>query len=306
MSRRPLLRLTFVVVALLVSACGEATDQGPPSTSTTTAPSTTTTPTTVTTTSVAEPDPDPVEVESLARLPDEDSLQDGDWAAIVFHQALDCVSETADLVSDLPRPCETPVLFSDDGSGTITGVYVPVWLIRWPVLAHAVADGSTTIEELRTLPTLQETTSDVYVESGEGTVEISGRLPGGGSYTVEVAGATSFEILADTAGEPLTLSELTGRWTSDAYLLEIDEGGSYELFESGAGESVAETGVFGFVAVQDGLFVFVTSTEPGPCPGASGVYYGEMTGPTMNLHPVDETCLFRERAFHSSWSPSSQ
>jgi hypothetical protein len=224
----------------------------------------------------------------------------------VFHQALDCVPETADLVTDLPRPCETPVLFSDDGSATIMGVDVPVWLIRWPVLAHAVADGSTTIEELRTLPTLQETTADVYVESGDGTVEIGGRLPGGGSYAVEVADATSFEILADTAGEPLTLPELTGRWASDGHLLEIDEGGSYELFESGAGGSVTETGVFGFVAVQDGLFVFVTSTDPGPCPGDSGVYYGEMTGPTMNLHPVDETCVFRESVFDSSWSPSSK
>lgn len=273
-----------------------------PSTSTTSPPSTTTTSTAITTTSVTEPEPDPAAVGSLARLPDEESLQDGEWAAIVFHQALDCVSETADLVTDVPGPCDTPVLFSDDGSETITGVDVPVWLIRWPVLAYAIADGSVTIEELRSLPTLRETNADVYVARGDGALEVTGRLPGGGEYLVGVGEATTIEVPPDMTGEPVALSELTGTWESETHQLQVDEGGSYELFELGPDGSTSGTDLFGFIALQDGLLIFPSGASPGPCAGETGVYFGETRDAELHLAAVDEPCALRQEAFEAPWS----
>ena len=63
--------------------------------------------------------------------------------------------------------------------------------------------------------------------------------------------------------------------------------------------------MFGYFALQDGLLVVVTSAEPGPCSGDTGVYLAEKTGPGLHLAAVDEPCGFRAEAFDGVWSLSS-
>jgi len=285
-----------VVVAALIPACGEAgpAETMPPATPTTSVVSTTT-----------QPQREPVEVDMIARLPDETSLQDDSWAAIVFRQDVDCVAEDADLAIAPPADCETPVLFVGDESDEVVGEKVPVWLVRRPVLAYALVNGPATIEALRRLPTLVETTSETYVESGDGSLEIEGRLPGGGSYLIEVSEITSFDLPAEMGGEPVALSDLTGNWESEGGALRIDDGGGYELTETGPDGTPTEPGVFGFVAVQDGLLVFPAAADPGPCSGETGVFFGELGEETLHLLAVDDPCTFRAETLEAAWSLSS-
>ena len=101
------------------------------------------------------------------------------------------------------------------------------------------------------------------------------------------------------------LSDLVGRWESDANSLVFDEGGSYELFERDAGGTDTATGVIGFVALQDGRLIFATSANPNPCPGETGVYDGELVGEALHLSVVDEPCDFRDEAFAFPFTRSS-
>jgi hypothetical protein len=241
----------------------------------------------------------------IARLPDEASLRDDSWAAIVFQQDLDCVAEDADLAISPPADCETPVLFIGDQPGEVVGENVPVWLVRWPVLAYALANGPAAIEALRRLPTLVETTSETYFERGDGSLEIEGRLPGGGRYLIEVSGITSFDLPAEMGGEPVALSDLTGSWESEDGALRIDDGGGYELTEIGPDGTPTEPGVFGFVAVQDGLLVFPAAADPGTCSGETGVFFGELGEETLDLVAVDDPCNFRAETLEGTWSLSS-
>ena len=96
---------------------------------------------------------------------------------------------------------------------------------------------------------------------------------------------------------PVALSDLTGTWESESYALRFDEGGSYELLELDADGAATETGVFGFVALQEGQLIFATSANPNPCPGETGVYVGELRGDALQLSVVDEPCAFRAEAF---------
>jgi hypothetical protein len=295
--------VTGVGIVLLVAACGEAAEPTT-STTTTTILITTTTATTTTTTTTTTMPPTPAEVGSVALLPDEAALQDGTWAAIVFRQAVECIPADADLVVGEPVACGTPVLFEDETSGALVGTEVPVWLLRWPVVSYAVGNGLTALDQIRKLPTLIETTTETYIEE-DGGISLSGSLPDLGSYEVEMAdGETRFDIPFEP-GHEVALSELTGAWESGGHLLRVDEGGSYELFETPEGGGEEETGVFGFIALQDGLLVFVTSAEPGPCSGETGVYFAERIGRGLRLGAVDEPCEFRSEAFGSRWSLSS-
>lgn len=281
---------------MLIAACGEepTADTLPSSATTTTSPMTTT----------SAPVGLPAEVTTIARLPEGESLQDGSWAAIVFHQPLACIPPEADL-GDAPAECETPVVFTTDGS-EVFGREVPVWLVRRPVLDRALADGPSTMERLRSLPTLVETVSESYTERPGGRLEIRGELPDGGEYAIEVGPtATAIEIPPEMGGEAVVLSDLTGRWESETHVLQVDEGSSYELFELEGDGSTVETGVFGFIALQEGLLIFATSANPGHCSGETGVYFGEIWEEELHLAAVDEPCAFREGAFGSPWSLSS-
>jgi hypothetical protein len=223
----------------------------------------------------------------------------------VFRQDLDCVALDADLAIAPPVDCETPVLFIGDEPDEVVGEKVPVWLVRWPVLAYALANGPATIEALRRLPTLVETTSETYLESQDGSLEIEGRLPGGGRYLVEVSEITRFDLPAEMGGEPLALSDLTGSWESDNGALRIDDGGGYELTGIGPDGTPNEPGVFGFVAVQDGLLVFPAAADPGLCSGETGVFFGELGEETLDLFVVDDPCTFRAETLEAAWSLSS-
>jgi hypothetical protein len=287
---------------LLVAACGQAAEPTATSTSSTVTTTTSTTVTTIGTTTTTTPTA--AEVDAVALFPDEATLQDGTWAAIVFRQALECIPEETDLLAGEPVPCETPVLFEGESPGALSGTEVPVWLIRWPVISYAESNGLTALGQIRQLPTLIETSAETYIEE-DGAITMSGSISDMGAYEIETAdGETGFTIPFE-AGPEVPLAELIGTWETGGHLLRVDEGGSYELFETAVGGGEEATGVFGFVALQDGLLVFVTSAEPGPCSGDTGVYFAERIGAGLRVAPVDEPCGFRAEAFGGKWSLSS-
>jgi hypothetical protein len=280
-----------------MSACGQ--DPAVETSSTTTPQSTTTT---VVTTTTMVPEREPAQVDALAWLPNEAILQDGVWAVVVFYQSLECIPASADLATETPEDCDQPVIFTVDGSDELIGENVPVWLMRWPVLAYAMADGPLTRESLSSLPGLLETTSDSYREGGDGTLEVTGRLPDGGEYVVEVGEATTIDLPPDSTGEPVALSELTGTWESETHVLQVDDGGSYELLKLSPDGSTSGTDLFGFIAVQDELLIFPAGASPGPCSGETGVYFGEVREGELYLAAVDEPCPLRREAFEAAWS----
>ncbi len=133
----------------------------------------------------------------------------------------------------------------------------------------------------------------IVVSCGETTVE---------ETTTSSKSVTTVATIAPTTTEPpvarpVVLSDLVGRWESEANSLVFDEGGSYELFEIDADGTETPTGVIGFVALQDGNLIFATSANPNPCPGETGVYEGVLVGEELHLSVVDEPCNYREAAF---------
>ena len=253
-----------------------------------------------TTTTVLEREPAPIDV--VAWLPDEATLQDGVWAAVVFRQALECVPAAADLATETPADCDQPVIFTVDGSDELIGENVPVWLVRWPVLAYAMGNGSVTRERLGSLPSLLETTSGSYSEGVDGTLEVTGRLPDGDEYLIEVGATTTIDMPPEMTGLPVALSDLTGVWESDTHVLQVDDGGTYELLELTPNGSTSSTDLFGFIALQDGLLIFPAGASPGPCSGETGVYFGEVRDEELHLAAVDEPCALRQEAFEADWS----
>jgi len=298
-TRRPILGLGVAIVVLMV-ACGEAE---PATTTTSTVPTTTSTTvttigTTTTTTLTA------AQVDSVALFPDEAMLQDGTWAAIVFRQALECIPEDTDLLAGEPVRCETPVLFDGESPGALTGTEVPVWLIRWPVISYAEGNGLTALGQIRELPTLIETSAVTFIED-DGAISLSGPIPDLGEYAIETTDGETRFFVPFEAGPEVPLAEMIGSWETGGHLIRVDEGGSYELFETPDGGEEETTGVFGFVALQDGLLIFVTSAEPGPCSGDTGVYFAERIGSGLRVAAVDEPCGFRAEAIGGDWSLSS-
>ena len=123
--------------------------------------------------------------------------------------------------------------------------------------------------------------------------------------TVTTVDTTIPSTTAPPAEQPVALSDLVGRWESEANSIVFDEGGSYELFELDADATEAPTGVIGFVALQDGQLIFATSANPNPCPGETGVYDGALVGEILHLSVVEDPCAFREEAFAAPFSPDS-
>lgn len=290
-----------VLIGLVITGIACGVDQGETSTTTATSTSATTGPTTTSTTTTTTIPATPAEIEEVALLPDEGSLHDGVWAAILFRQPLGCLPDDIDLVTAEPVECETPVLFEGETPDELIGEDVPVWLIRWPVMSYALGNGITTLDETRGLPTVIETVSEDYHET-ETEIRVTGTISGMGGYEIEVVGKEPRLQTPFSVGEEISLSGLTGDWETGRHLLRVEEGGSYELFEVIDAESVEETGVFGFIALQDGLLIFTTSANPGPCPGETGVYYGEWVGTGIRSKAVDEPCQLRSEALEGRWS----
>jgi hypothetical protein len=117
--------------------------------------------------------------------------------------------------------------------------------------------------------------------------------------------STTTTTTTEHPGRPVALADLVGRWGSETNVIQFDEGGSYELFALDPEGTETSTGVFGFVALQDGQLIFATSANPNPCPGETGVYVGELRGETLHLSVVDEPCAFREDGFAAPFTPSS-
>jgi hypothetical protein len=133
----------------------------------------------------------------------------------------------------------------------------------------------------------------IVVSCGETTVDETTTS----STSVTTVATTAPTTTEPPVARPVALSDLVGRWESEANTLVFDEGGSYELFGVDAGGIETPTGVIGFVALQDGQLIFATSANPNPCPGETGVYEGELVGEELHLSVVDEPCNFREEAF---------
>lgn len=293
------LHTVLISVAVVISACAEEQAE-PPSTTSTSTTSTSTTTSTTTTTTVPET---PADIESVALLPDETTLQDGVWAAILFRQPLECIPGETDLTAAGPAECEASVLFEGERPGELIGDEVPVWLVRWPVISYALNNGITMLEEIRRLPTVIETVSEDYNET-EGEIRVRGPIPDMGDYRIDVVGEETMLRTPFSVGEEISLSTLTGDWDTGGHLLRVDEGGSYELFEIVDADSVEETGLFGFVALQDGLLILPSAAGP-PCSGETGVYYAEGGGTGLRVKAVDEPCEFRSEALEGSWSLTS-
>lgn len=139
-------------------------------------------------------------------------------------------------------------------------------------------------------------------------VQACGEAPAAESTTssssVTTVATTTTTTTTQAPPRPVVLSDLVGRWGSEAHVIQFDEGGSYELFGLEPDGTEAITGVIGFVALQEGQLIFATSANPNPCPGETGVYVGEMRGETLHLSVVDEPCAFRGDAFASPFTPA--
>lgn len=139
-----------------------------------------------------------------------------------------------------------------------------------------------------------------------------GETPAGETTTSSSAVTTATTVdttipstTAPPAEQPVALSDLVGRWESEANSIVFDEGGSYELFELDADATESPTGVIGFVALQDGQLIFATSANSNPCPGETGVYDGALVGEILHLSVVEDPCAFREEALAVPFSPDS-
>jgi len=141
-------------------------------------------------------------------------IQDGTWAAIPFYRLPECVPRDFNLLSffDIPRAFSCPLTvrgFEIWKNGLppvdfapiqteLRGVgAVPIWFVRWSELQGAIADGTLTVTELWTLPSLRIGTASFFQESlhpveapaGRGSLQIvaHGLLSNGTSFQLEVA-----------------------------------------------------------------------------------------------------------------------
>jgi hypothetical protein len=141
-------------------------------------------------------------------------IQDGTWAAIAFYRLPECVPRDFNLLSffDIPRAFACPLTvrgFEIWKNGLppvdfapiqneLRGLgAVPVWFVRWSELQGAIADGTLTITELWTIPSLRIGTASFFqlsiqpvgAPATRGSLQIvaHGLLSNGTSFQLEVA-----------------------------------------------------------------------------------------------------------------------
>ena len=141
-------------------------------------------------------------------------IQDGTWAAIVFYRLPECVPRDFNLLSffDIPRAFACPLTvrgFEIWKNGLppidfapiqteLRGLgAVPIWFVRWNELQAAIADGTLTVAELWTLPSLRIGSAGFFQESlhpfeapvGRGSLQIvaHGLLSNGTAFQLHVA-----------------------------------------------------------------------------------------------------------------------
>jgi hypothetical protein len=122
-------------------------------------------------------------VPAYARIEAGRVIQDGVWAAIVFYRLPECVPQDFNLLRfvDLPRSFGCPLtvrgfeiwkngpppLSADPGpiQTESRGLgAVPIWFVKWSELPGAIADGTLTVPELWTIPSLQIGSAGFYEE----------------------------------------------------------------------------------------------------------------------------------------------
>ena len=141
-------------------------------------------------------------------------IQDGTWAAVVFYRLPECVPRDFNLLSffDIPGAFACPLTvrgFEIWKNGPppvdfapiqteLRGLgAVPIWFARWNELQAAIADGTLTVAELWTMPSLrigsanffQESLHPVEAPAGRGSLQIvaHGLLSNGTAFQLEVS-----------------------------------------------------------------------------------------------------------------------
>jgi hypothetical protein len=121
-------------------------------------------------------------VPAYARIEAGRVIQDGTWAAIVFYRLPECVPNDFNLLSfyDPPRAFDCPLTVrgfeiwkngpppvdfgpiqtKSHGLGA-----VPIWFVKWSELQTAIADGTLTVSELWTLPSLRIGSASFFQET---------------------------------------------------------------------------------------------------------------------------------------------
>jgi hypothetical protein len=141
-------------------------------------------------------------------------VQDGTWAAIAFYRLPECVPRDFNLLSffDIPRAFRCPLTvrgfeiwknglppvdFAPIQSELRGLGAVPIWFVKWNELQAAIADGTLTVSELWTIPSLRVGSAGFFQESlhplgapaARGSLQIvaHGLLSNGAAFQLEVA-----------------------------------------------------------------------------------------------------------------------
>ena len=151
------------------------------------------------------------------------------WAAIVFYRQPNCVPVSFNLLNLFNPPAAFTCSLTGEGFVVYDSVppplgaaprqakffglgTVPVWLVSWPELQAAIADGVLTITELAALPSLRVGSASFFRE----TLHPSATVPGSGAHVSELtmvgsgnlSGGQSFFLQVAANGENLELKNV--------------------------------------------------------------------------------------------------
>ncbi|HSJ84736.1 MAG TPA: hypothetical protein VLA91_13045 [Acidimicrobiia bacterium] len=98
-------------------------------------------------------------------------------------------------------------------------------------------------------------------------------------------------------GEPLALSDLTGKWANDSVTLRVNDAGDFVVLSAGD-QDQTDPLLAGFVARDEAELIFVNGIG-GQCPGQSGVYGAAIDEGTLTLSLVEDPCPARVAWFQT-------
>jgi hypothetical protein len=102
--------------------------------------------------------------------------------------------------------------------------------------------------------------------------------------------SSSTTVPATSSTAVPVLSDLSGSWTNERAVLQVNDAGDYIVLGPDADPNEPLT--LGFVARDDVNVIFVSGVN-GECPGQTGVYNAVVDGDTLTLTLVDDPCTAR-------------
>ncbi len=160
-------------------------------------------------------------VPAYARIQAGYVIQDGTWAAIVFYRQPECVPQDFNLLQffDPPRVFSCPLtirgfeIWKNSPTADLGPIQtqsrglgaVPIWFVKWSELQTAIADGTLTVPELWTMPSLRIGSASFYQEglrplgsAQQSSLEIvaHGLLSNGTAFQFHVAAANEGQVLS--------------------------------------------------------------------------------------------------------------